>query len=89
MTEILKIAQLRAGYGAVEVLRGVDLLVNAGETVALLGSNGAGKTTTLRALSKMIKVSGQILFDGKPIEGKATEDIVRLGVAHVPDGRGT
>jgi len=55
----------------------------------LLGANGAGKTTTLRALSKMIKVRGQILFDGQAIEGKATEDIVRLGVAHVPDGRGT
>jgi branched-chain amino acid transport system ATP-binding protein len=55
----------------------------------LLGANGAGKTTTLRALSKMIKVRGQILFDGQAIEGKATEDIVRMGVAHVPDGRGT
>jgi branched-chain amino acid transport system ATP-binding protein len=55
----------------------------------LLGANGAGKTTTLRALCKMIKVRGQIIFDGQAIEGKATEDIVRLGVAHVPDGRGT
>jgi branched-chain amino acid transport system ATP-binding protein len=63
--------------------------IEEGSITTLLGANGAGKTTTLRALSKMIKVRGQILFDGQAIEGKATEDIVRLGVAHVPDGRGT
>jgi branched-chain amino acid transport system ATP-binding protein len=63
--------------------------IEEGSITTLLGANGAGKTTTLRALSKMIKVRGQILFDGQAIEGKATEDIVRMGVAHVPDGRGT
>jgi branched-chain amino acid transport system ATP-binding protein len=63
--------------------------IEEGSITTLLGANGAGKTTTLRALCKMIKVRGQILFDGQAIEGKATEDIVRLGVAHVPDGRGT
>lgn len=86
---ILEVKDLHAGYGATEVLHGLTMNIEEGSITTLLGANGAGKTTTLRALSKMIKVSGQILFDGKPIEGKATEDIVRLGVAHVPDGRGT
>jgi branched-chain amino acid transport system ATP-binding protein len=71
------------------VLHGLSMQIEEGSITTLLGANGAGKTTTLRALSKMIKVRGQILFDGQAIEGKATEDIVRLGVAHVPDGRGT
>ena len=86
---ILEVKDLHAGYGATEVLHGLTMNIEEGSITTLLGANGAGKTTTLRALSKMIKVSGQILFDGKAIEGKATEDIVRLGVAHVPDGRGT
>jgi branched-chain amino acid transport system ATP-binding protein len=71
------------------VLHGLSMQIEEGSITTLLGANGAGKTTTLRALSKMIKVRGQILFDGQAIEGRATEDIVRLGVAHVPDGRGT
>ena len=86
---ILEVKDLHAGYGANEVLHGLTMNIEEGSITTLLGANGAGKTTTLRALSKMIKVSGQILIDGKAIEGKATEDIVRLGVAHVPDGRGT
>jgi len=86
---ILEVKDLHAGYGATEVLHGLTMNIEEGSITTLLGANGAGKTTTLRALSKMIKVSGQILFDGKAIEGKSTEDIVRLGVAHVPDGRGT
>jgi len=65
------------------------MTIEEGSITTLLGANGAGKTTTLRALSKMIKVRGQIQFDGQAIESKSTEDIVRLGVAHVPDGRGT
>jgi branched-chain amino acid transport system ATP-binding protein len=80
---------MHAGYGATEVLHGLTMTIEEGSITTLLGANGAGKTTTLRALSKMIKVRGQIQFDGKAIEGKSTEDIVRLGVAHVPDGRGT
>jgi len=86
---LLEVKDLFAGYGATEVLHGLSMQIEEGSITTLLGANGAGKTTTLRALSKMIKVRGQILFDGQAIEGKTTEDIVRLGVAHVPDGRGT
>ena len=86
---LLEVKDLFAGYGATEVLHGLSMQIEEGSITTLLGANGAGKTTTLRALSKMIKVRGQILFDGQAIQGKATEDIVRLGVAHVPDGRGT
>ena len=86
---LLEVKDLFAGYGATEVLHGLSMQIKEGSITTLLGANGAGKTTTLRALSKMIKVRGQILFDGQAIEGRATEDIVRLGVAHVPDGRGT
>lgn len=86
---LLEVKDLFAGYGATEVLHGLSMQIEEGSITTLLGANGAGKTTTLRALSKMIKVRGQILFDGQAIEGKLTEDIVRLGVAHVPDGRGT
>jgi branched-chain amino acid transport system ATP-binding protein len=86
---LLEVKDLFAGYGPTEVLHGLSMQIEEGSITTLLGANGAGKTTTLRALSKMIKVRGQILFNGQAIEGKATEDIVRLGVAHVPDGRGT
>jgi len=86
---LLEVKDLFAGYGGTEVLHGLSVKIEEGSITTLLGANGAGKTTTLRALCKMIKVRGQIMFDGQAIEGKATEDIVRLGVAHVPDGRGT
>jgi branched-chain amino acid transport system ATP-binding protein len=88
MIEILKVAQLRAGYGAVEVLRGVDLTVNAGETVALLGSNGAGKTTLNGVLSGLVKVrSGQVTFEGQDITGWHARKVVQAGLIHVPEGR--
>jgi branched-chain amino acid transport system ATP-binding protein len=86
---LLQVNDLHAGYGATEVLHGLTMNIEEGSITTLLGANGAGKTTTLRALSKMITVRGQIQFDGQAIEGTSTEDIVRLGVAHVPDGRGT
>ena len=86
---LLEVKDLFAGYGGTEVLHGLSMEIEEGSITTLLGANGAGKTTMLRALCKMIKVRGQIMFDGQAIEGKATEDIVRLGVAHVPDGRGT
>jgi branched-chain amino acid transport system ATP-binding protein len=89
MAALLEARQLRASYGATEVIHGIDLKVEEGTITALLGANGAGKTTTLRALCGMVKTSGEVSFDGKRIDGRATEDIVRLGVAHVPDGRGT
>ena len=86
---LLEVKDLFAGYGGTEVLHGLSMEIEEGSITTLLGANGAGKTTTLRALCKMIKVRGQIIFEGQAVEGKATEDIVRLGVAHVPDGRGT
>jgi branched-chain amino acid transport system ATP-binding protein len=86
---LLEVKGLHASYGATRVLHGMDFALDPGSITALLGANGAGKTTTLRALCGMVKTAGEIRFSGKRIEGKATEDIVRLGVAHVPDGRGT
>ena len=80
---------LRAGYGAVNVLHEIDLTVGDGEVVVVLGANGAGKTTTMRAVSGMIQRSGTIVFDGKDITKAPAEAIVRLGIAQVPQGRGT
>jgi branched-chain amino acid transport system ATP-binding protein len=89
MPTLLEARGLRAGYGGPPVLHGIDLAVDEGGVTAMLGANGAGKTTTLRALCGMIPVEGEIRFGGERIDGKATEDIARRGVAHVPDGRGT
>jgi branched-chain amino acid transport system ATP-binding protein len=90
MTALLLEAQgLCAYYGATQALFGLDLAVEAGGITTLLGANGAGKTTALRALSGMVRVAGEIRFDGRPIAGRPVEQIVRLGIAHVPQGRGT
>ena len=86
---ILEARDLHAAYGQVQVLHGISFVVDAGGITALLGANGAGKTTTLRAVRNMVRTEGQILLNGTRIDGRATEDIVRQGVAHVPDGRGT
>ena len=86
---LLEVADLYAGYGVENVLRGVSFSVEQRGITAILGANGAGKTTLLRTISGMLRRRGSIKFDGKPIEKIATEDIARLGVAHVPDGRGT
>ena len=86
---LLEAKGLRASYGATRVLHGIDFRLERGSVTTLLGANGAGKTTTLRALCGMLDTSGSITFEGKRIDGKATEDIVRLGIAHVPEGRGT
>jgi branched-chain amino acid transport system ATP-binding protein len=86
---LLEAKNLKAGYGQTKVLHGMDFTIRKGSITALLGANGAGKTTTLRALCGMVKTSGDITFEGEQIDGRATEDIARLGVAHVPDGRGT
>jgi branched-chain amino acid transport system ATP-binding protein len=86
---LLEVKGLHAGYGEADVLRGMDFAIEKGSITALLGANGAGKTTTLRALCAMVKTRGEIRFGGERIDGRATEDIARLGVAHVPDGRGT
>jgi branched-chain amino acid transport system ATP-binding protein len=90
VSAILETRSLVASYGPTRVLQSLDLGVPRGGIVTLLGANGAGKTTTLRAIcNMMVKASGEIRFAGERIDGKATEDIVRLGIGHVPDGRGT
>jgi branched-chain amino acid transport system ATP-binding protein len=86
---LLEATNLHARYGERDVLHGIDLRVEAGEIVALLGANGAGKTTTFRALTGAIKTTGEIRFGERSIAGHAPEDVARLGVAHVPEGRGT
>lgn len=90
MTEMmLKAQDLHARYGAVEVLRGLDFEVPDGNVVVMLGANGAGKTTTLRALCNMCTTTGTVTMEGDDISRAKTADIVRRGVAHVPQGRGT
>jgi branched-chain amino acid transport system ATP-binding protein len=86
---LLEVRGLAAQYGATRVLHGIDFDVAAGGITTILGANGAGKTTLLRAVCNMIKTSGQVRLAGARIDGQATETIVRQGVAHVPDGRGT
>jgi branched-chain amino acid transport system ATP-binding protein len=86
---LLEVDELEAGYGDVIVLRGLSFSVEEGQVAAILGPNGAGKTTTLRALSGEVKPSGRITFDGRSIGGLKPERIARLGIAHVPEGRGT
>jgi branched-chain amino acid transport system ATP-binding protein len=86
---LLEARALHAGYGQTRVLHGMDFALEKGAITALLGANGAGKTTTLRALCGLVKTRGEVRFAGERIDGRKTEDIVRLGVAHVPDGRGT
>jgi branched-chain amino acid transport system ATP-binding protein len=86
---LLEVRQLRARYGHTPVLRGIDFQMEDGSITALLGANGAGKTTTLRALCGMVKTEGEVRFAGESIGRRKTEDIARLGIAHVPDGRGT
>jgi branched-chain amino acid transport system ATP-binding protein len=89
MSKLLEVNKLCASYGATQVLYDVDFSLEAGHITAILGANGAGKTTTLRALCQIVKTSGSIQFDGQQLVGKSTEAVVRMGVAHVPDGRGT
>jgi branched-chain amino acid transport system ATP-binding protein len=86
---LLTVRGLTAGYGPIEVLHGVDLEVEEGQVAVILGANGAGKTTTLRAISGMIPRAGVVEFNGQSIIKAAPERIVSLGVAHVPQGRGT
>jgi branched-chain amino acid transport system ATP-binding protein len=88
MSGLLEIDGLEAGYGPVRALHGIGLRVQQGEVAAMLGPNGAGKTTTLRAISGMVRTRGSIRFDGTSLAGRSTESIARLGIAHVPEGRG-
>jgi branched-chain amino acid transport system ATP-binding protein len=90
MSEVLlQVRGLHAQYGSTKVLHGIDFQVRKGGITTILGANGAGKTTTLRAVCGMVKTQGEIALAGDRVDGKATESIVRMGVAHVPDGRGT
>lgn len=89
MTTLLNVKDLRAYYGQVQALHGLSFSLNEGSLTTLLGANGAGKTTTLRAICNMVRSTGAIEFDGKPLNNRSTESIVRFGIAHVPQGRGT
>ncbi len=89
MPDLLSAKSLRAWYGATQVLFDIDFSLEAGRITAILGANGAGKTTTLRAICQTVRAAGSLQFEGKELIGQATENVVRLGVAHVPDGRGT
>lgn len=89
MSTLLEVSELRAYYGKTAALHGIDFSMSEGSVTALLGANGAGKTTTLRAISGMIRRTGNIVLNDQQLIKSQTEDIVRMGVAHVPDGRGT
>jgi branched-chain amino acid transport system ATP-binding protein len=86
---LLELHDVSGGYGQSTVLHDIDLAVEVGHVAVVLGANGAGKTTTLRAISGLISVKGDIRFDGTSIVGKSPEAVSRLGIAHVPQGRGT
>ena len=89
MTAMLNVRDLRAFYGQVQALHGLNFSLNEGSLTTLLGANGAGKTTTLRAICHMVRSTGAIEIEGSSLMGRSTESIVRLGIAHVPQGRGT
>lgn len=89
MTTMLEVTGLDASYGPVQVLRGVDLHVDEAEVVVLLGANGAGKTTTIRAICQMVDTKGSVTLGGAELVGTRPEKMAGLGIAHVPQGRGT
>jgi branched-chain amino acid transport system ATP-binding protein len=89
VTALLELEDVEARYGPVHVLHGISLAAEEGSIVAVLGPNGAGKTTTLRAISGMVRRSGSIRFAGRPLGRLGPDGVARLGVAHVPEGRGT
>jgi len=89
MSEYLNISGLRSYYGQIQALHGIDFELAEGSVTTLLGANGAGKTTTLRAICGMVRSTGKIEFDGRQLIGLSIEAIVKLGIAHVPQGRGT
>ncbi|MDE0945200.1 MAG: ABC transporter ATP-binding protein [Alphaproteobacteria bacterium] len=89
MMAFLEVKGLEAFYGHTQALHGLDFSLEEGGITTILGANGAGKTTTLRSICGMVRNNGSISFDGNSLVGKATENIVRLGIAHVPEGRGT
>lgn len=86
---LLELEDVTAWYGPVQVLDAVSLTVPQGGAVGILGANGAGKTTTLRAISGAVRAGGRIRFEGRDIRGMRPEQVAKLGIAHVPEGRGT
>jgi branched-chain amino acid transport system ATP-binding protein len=89
MTSLLSVKNLEVAYGNIPALRGIDLDVNKGEIVTLIGANGAGKTTTLRTISGLLKPkTGDVTYDGRTITGIKPHVITAMGVSHVPEGRG-
>ncbi len=85
---LLEVKDLHVSYGAINAIKGIDLYVNRGEVVTILGANGAGKTTTLRTISGLLKpISGEIVFDGNAITQLPAHEIVSLGMSHSPEGR--
>ena len=86
---LLETQALHGRYGQIEAIHGVDISVEQGAIVALLGANGSGKTSTLRAITGTIKTEGTVIYDGTPLQHRTPEDAARLGIAHVPEGRGT
>jgi branched-chain amino acid transport system ATP-binding protein len=89
MAALLEAKGLTAWYGPVQVLFGIDFRVPEGGIATILGANGAGKSTALRAICGMVRTAGEVAFEGARIDARATEELVRLGIAHVPEGRGT
>jgi branched-chain amino acid transport system ATP-binding protein len=89
MAALLEVKGLRAFYGQTQSLYDVGFEIQPGGITTLLGANGAGKTTTLRAICNMVRTEGTVRFDGRDLSSMATEEIVRLKIAHVPEGRGT
>src|SRR5205807_995145 len=89
MTALLELEDVEARYGPVHALHGISLAVDEGSIVTVLGPNGAGKTTTLRAISGTVRRSGRIQFAGRPLTRLGPDGVARLGIAHVPEGRGT
>ena len=85
---LLELENVEARYGPIRALHGVSLAVEEGQAVSLLGANGAGKTTTLRSISGTVRANGEIAFASRRITGRAPEAVARLGIAHVPEGRG-
>jgi branched-chain amino acid transport system ATP-binding protein len=89
VSTLLDVQGLEAFYGRTKALHGVSFSMVKGGITTILGANGAGKTTTLRAISRMVRTTGTIRFEGEALERRATEDVVQLGIAHAPEGRGT
>jgi branched-chain amino acid transport system ATP-binding protein len=89
VTALLELEDVEARYGPVQALHGVSLEVEEGSVVAVLGANGAGKTTTLRAISNTVRRTGELRFGGRSLGRLGPEEVARLGIAHVPEGRGT